>query len=143
MLQSDLRCFFDVDCLQQLADSLYLLSVNASDIVLTNSITTNRYQPISPWLEIVSNLMVEEWNNQTSYDDYFNECQPSVCTATYISHGNIVYIVTTTIGLIGGLTKVYKFSVPILVKVVMSFIIPFLRKKCSTRNNVGTVQNVC
>ncbi|CAF3670536.1 unnamed protein product, partial [Adineta steineri] len=103
VLQSDLRCFFDSNCLQKLIDSLSLENITVSDIILNS--TASHYQEKGSLLEIVSNLMVEEWNNQTSYDSYFNICQPSVCTATYISRGNIVYIITTTIGLTGGLTK--------------------------------------
>ncbi|CAF1112041.1 unnamed protein product [Adineta steineri] len=133
VLQSDLRCFFDIDCLQQLIDSLSLVNISASDIILNS--TASHYQEKSSLLEIVSNLMVEEWNNQTFYDNYFNICQPSVCTATYISRGNIIYIITTTIGLIGGLTKVYKFIVPIFIKITVRVIIPFLRKKCGMNNN--------
>ncbi|CAF0807515.1 unnamed protein product [Adineta steineri] len=88
-----------------------------SDIILNS--TASHYQEKSSLLEIVSNLMVEKWNNQTFYDNYFNICQPSVCTATYVSQGNIVYIITTTIGLIGGLTKVYKFVVPIFIMIII------------------------
>ncbi|CAF4138063.1 unnamed protein product [Adineta steineri] len=133
VLQSDLRCFFDIDCLQQLINSLSLVNISASSIVL--NLTANHYQERSSLLEIVSNLMVEEWNNQTSYDNYFNICQPSVCTATYISRGNIIYIITTTIGLIGGLTKVYIFIAPIFLKIMLHVIIPFIRKKCGMNNN--------
>lgn len=132
-LQSNLRCFFDVDCIQELANSLFLLHINASDIVLTNLVTSH-YRPTSSLLEIVTNLMVEEWNNQTFYNDYFNQCQPSICTVTYINRGDIIYIITTLIGLIGGLVKVYKFSVPILVKITINGIVPFFRKICETKH---------
>ncbi|CAF0779850.1 unnamed protein product [Adineta steineri] len=121
VLQSDLRCFFDTDCLQQLLDSLSLENISVSDIILNS--TASHYQEKSSLLEIVSNLMVEEWNNQTFYDNYFNICQPSVCTATYISRGDIIYIITTTIGLIGGLTTVYKFVVPIFIKIIVHYTI--------------------
>ncbi|CAF1128257.1 unnamed protein product [Adineta steineri] len=134
VLQSDLRCFFDIDCLQQLINSLSLVDISVSNIIL--NLTASHYQEQSSLLEIVSNLMVEEWHNQTSYDNYFNICQPSVCTATYISHGNIIYIITTTIGLIGGLTKVYRFIVPIFMRTIGHVIIPFIRRKCGMNNNV-------
>ncbi|CAF1451720.1 unnamed protein product [Adineta steineri] len=133
VLRSDLRCFFDIDCLQPLIDSLSLVNISVSNIILNS--TASHYQEKSSLLEIVSNLMVEEWNNQTFYDNYFNICQPSVCTATYISRGNIVYIMTTTIGLIGGLTKVYRFIAPIFIKIMVHVIIPFIRKKCGMNNN--------
>lgn len=135
-LQSDLRCFYDDDCLQQLIDSLYLSHDNNTTI-LNYSSTTSRYKPDTSIQNIIENLMIEQWNNQTSYQFYFEQCQPQECSATYISQGNIIYIITTTIGLIGGLTKLYKFLVPILVKIVLRFIIPFLRRKLF-KNRVTT-----
>ncbi|CAF0778637.1 unnamed protein product [Didymodactylos carnosus] len=103
LLQSDLQCFFDFDCLQSLLNALSSAYSNVSAIVLPNS---THYAADTPMQVIVQNLMVEEWNNDTSYDSYFNICRPDHCTAMYVSRGNVVYIITTTIGLIGGLTKV-------------------------------------
>jgi hypothetical protein len=124
LLQSDLRCFYDNLCLQQLISSLQLTTNTSS---LSNS--TSQYQVNSSLLQIISNLMIEQWNNQTFYQNYFDQCQPDECTATYVQRGNILYIITTMTGLIGGLTKAYMFTVPILVKIVSSLIIRFKRKK--------------
>jgi hypothetical protein len=121
-LQSDLRCFYDNPCLQQLMKSLNLSSNTTS---LSNS--TSVYQVTTPVLEIISNLMIEQWNNQTFYQDYFNQCQPDECSATYVNRGNVPYIFTTMTGLIGGLTKVYMFVVPLSVKIILPRIIRFKR----------------
>ena len=134
VLQSDLRCFFDVECLQALKGKLYL---NASSTALDHSAT--RYPPVTPLLDIVSNLMVEKWIKQTSYENYFNQCHPTSCTATYVGRGNIIQIITTTIGLIGGFTKLYKFVVPLAVTAVFRFFIPMIKRKMIGRNRVITV----
>ena len=123
-MQSDLRCFYDDLCLQQLINSLQLSSNTSS---LSNS--TSLYQVTTTLQEIISNLMVEQWNNQTFYQDYFNQCQPDACTVTYVQRGNVPYIITTMTGLIGGLTKVYMFVVPLLIKIIYPLIIRFKRKK--------------
>ena len=73
--------------------------------------------------------MIEQWNNQTFYQDYFNQCQPEECSVTYVNRGNVPYIITTMTGLIGGLTKVYMFAVPLLVKIIYPLIIRLKRKK--------------
>jgi SNF family Na+-dependent transporter len=73
--------------------------------------------------------MIEQWNNETFYQNYFNQCQPDECSATYVNRGNILYIITTMTGLIGGLTKVYLFAVPLLVKIFFLLIIRFKRRK--------------
>jgi hypothetical protein len=121
-LQSDLRCFYDDLCLQQLMNSLNLSNNTSS---LSNS--TSLYQVTTTLQEILSNLMIEEWNTQNSYQDYFNQCQPEECSATYVKRGNVPYIITTMTGLIGGLTKVYMFVIPLLVKIIWPLIIRFKR----------------
>jgi hypothetical protein len=130
LLQSDLRCFYDDLCLQQLMDSLQLSSNTTS---LSNS--TSIYQVTTILQEILSNLMIEQWNTQTSYEDYFNQCQPNECLATYVYRGNIPYIITTMTGLIGGLTKVYKFVVPVLKGLIFA-VINRLKRKTVVNNQV-------
>ena len=122
-MQSDLRCFYDDLCLQQFKNSLQISS-NTSSLSTSGSV----YQVTTTLLEIFSNLMIEQWNNKTVYENYFNQCQPKECTVVYVSRGNIVYIITTMTGLIGGLTKVYMFVVPLLVKLVFSLVERFKRK---------------
>ena len=144
-LQSDLRCFYDADCLQRLSNNLGLSNINISSIILMNSTLENsRFRPEAQLLDIVSNLMVESWNNQISYKNYFDKCRPSMCTANYIGRGSIIYSVTAIIGLIGGLTKAYKFAVPLIVKLTSQYVVPFIKRKYTVRRNHSvSAQNVC
>jgi hypothetical protein len=87
------------------------------------------YKATTALQEIISNLMIEQWNNQTTYQGYFNECQPDECSATYVRRGNVLHIITSMTGLIGGLTKVYKFAVPLMVTIVFSLTIRFKRNQ--------------
>ncbi|CAF0887032.1 unnamed protein product [Adineta steineri] len=138
VLQSDLQCFYNFSCLQELSDKL-MINISESDVLSLNS---SRYQMNTSMLEIISHLMVEEWNNRTSYSIYFNRCQPKSCTATYIGRGDIVYIVTTMITLIGGLTTLYKFLIPIIVSVFMKIIIPFITQKFNQNNVIPTIETI-
>jgi len=106
---------------------MYSLKLSKNPSSLSNSASI--YQVTTTLLDIMSNLMIEQWNNQTFYQDYFNQCQPDECSATYVPRGNVPYIITTMTGLIGGLTKVYLFAVPLLVKIIFPFIIRFKRNK--------------
>jgi beta-lactamase regulating signal transducer with metallopeptidase domain len=82
---------------------------------------SSRFLPNSTLKAIVDELMVEQWNQSIMYDRYYNECQPIKCAYTYQTKNSIVYIVTTLLGLLGGLITVLKLIVP---RVVM-----FVRKK--------------
>jgi uncharacterized membrane protein len=131
VLKSDLRCFFDVECLKELKSKLH---VNVSSAALQTN--TTRFPPMTPLFDIVTDLMVEKWINQTSYENYFSQCQPTTCTATYVDRGDIIQIITIIIGLIGGFTKAYKFCVPLMVMAVFRFVIPMIRRKLLESNRV-------
>ncbi|CAF1687753.1 unnamed protein product, partial [Adineta ricciae] len=70
--------------------------------------------------ELLNELMVEKWNLSSSYKNYYNECQPSECSYSAIAKNSAIYIVTTVIGLIGGLITALKIGVPRLVSFVIS-----------------------
>jgi hypothetical protein len=66
--------------------------------------------------ELLNNLMIEQWNVSSNFERYYNECQPKHCTYSFIGRNNFIYIVTTLIGIAGGLSTVLKFIAPQLVK---------------------------
>ncbi|CAF1102361.1 unnamed protein product [Didymodactylos carnosus] len=75
--------------------------------------------------------MVEEWNSNASFSSYYKQCAPQECTYTYSGHNNVVYIVTTIIGLVGGLTKVLQVIIPPTVE--------FVRKKKRPKQEVAAL----
>ncbi len=89
------------------------MNITALDISLLSHFLEN-----STIEDLLDELMIEEWNRSIMYENYFNECEPTECTYTHQTKNSIIYIVTTIIGLIGGLTKALKLIVPRLVKVI-------------------------
>ncbi|CAF4071575.1 unnamed protein product, partial [Adineta steineri] len=116
LLQSNLQCFYDQTCINQLQSYLgssTSINVTALDISLSSQFSEN-----STIADILDQLMVEEWINSSIYENYYSECQPSSCSYTVTTKNSAVYIITTLIGLVGGLITVLKLMVPMLVKVV-------------------------
>ncbi|CAF0901103.1 unnamed protein product [Adineta steineri] len=68
--------------------------------------------------DILDQLMVEEWINSSMYENYYSECKPSYCSYTVRTKNSAIYIITTLIGLVGGLITVLKLMVPYLVMLV-------------------------
>ncbi|CAF1364363.1 unnamed protein product [Adineta steineri] len=136
LLQSDLQCFYDDLCLQKLIDSL---NISTDTSPLSNS--TSKYKVTTNLLEILSNLMIEQWNNESSYENYFNECQPNECSITYVNRGNIIYIITTMTGLIGGLTKFYLFITPLVVALIL-FVISQFKQKNLVNNRIAALDTM-
>jgi hypothetical protein len=114
LLKSSLECFYDETCIAELQSYLgssTLLNVTALDVSLSIQFFEN-----STIEDLLNQLMVEEWNSSSMYDNYYNECQPSKCSYTLTTKNNVIYIATTLIGLIGGLITILKLMIPRLVK---------------------------
>ncbi|CAF1188791.1 unnamed protein product [Adineta ricciae] len=127
LLQSNLQCFFNQSCIDQL--QVYLDISSTMNITQLNRSLLKNFQMNSIVEELVNNLMVEQWNSSISFDNYYSECQPAQCIYTDKMRNSATYIVTTIIGLIGGLVMALKLIVP---RVVMFF--------GKTRNNVERME---
>jgi hypothetical protein len=123
LLQSTLECFYNQTCIHELRS--YLPSNSLITLTALNSSLPSQYFINSTIEELLDHLMVEQWNSSQLYDNYYNECQPAQCTYTHQEKNDIIYIVTTLIGLLGGLITVLKLVVPRLIK--------FIRKKFGLR----------
>ena len=113
LLQSTLECFFDQQCFDE-------VTVLLSSTVLWNGTVLDdqmksRFSPTTPVGEMLQVLMVEEWDWSSAYGDYFNECRPVQCSYTVRTRNDVIIIVTTVVGLIGGLVTALKLIVPCIV----------------------------
>jgi hypothetical protein len=116
LIQSTLECFYNQTCINELQS--YLLSSSTMNVTALDSSLPTQYFINSTIEDLVDHLMVEQWNSSQIYDGYYNACQPAECTYTHETKNDIIYIVTTLIGLLGGLITVLKLVVPRLVKLV-------------------------
>ena len=117
LLQSHLGCFFDQACLETFHSRL--LSDHTMNTTALDQADLTKFAPNTTVGAILDELMVETWNWSAVYGKYFGACQPKECTYTMTGRNDAIYIVTTVIGLIGGLVTVLKFVVPRLVVLLM------------------------
>ena len=98
---STFECLYDQKCL----NTLTALIPFSTPIIALNSSDSIRY-PSSTTLigSIIDNLFIETWYNASNYSSYFYECAPAKCQYSYVERNDIVYILTTLLGLYGGLT---------------------------------------
>lgn len=106
--QSTLRCFYDQICLDELQRLLQV-----SDFVpLLDSTVPTRYPPNTTTLgTMMDELFVESWNITSNYTVYFEICAPSECYYSYTRKNNLIVILTTLLGLCGGLAVALKLLV--------------------------------
>ncbi|UJR34541.1 hypothetical protein I4U23_027318 [Adineta vaga] len=116
LLQSDLRCFYDQMCINQLQSYLNLTS--PMNLTALDKSLLIRFKDNSTINELLNDLMVEKWISPKMFEDYYNKCNPAECVYTIKTKNSIIYIITTIIGLIGGLTTALKLIVPRVVQLI-------------------------
>ncbi|CAF1255681.1 unnamed protein product [Didymodactylos carnosus] len=115
LLLSDLRCLYDETCL----DDFQMQLRNVSDnITVLKSSTASKFSPNTTVGNLVRNLMAENWKKNISFKLYYEQCAPSYCVYTYRQKFDVLYIVTTIIALIGGLTKGLQIIIPRVVNLL-------------------------
>jgi len=113
---STLESYFDQSCLNKiyhLIVSISLYPFNATAMIYNSSNT--QYEITTKIQEIIEQLMIEKWNEQILFNSYYEQCNPVVCIYTYNKQGDLAYVFTTIIGLIGGLTTVLMIIIPPIV----------------------------
>lgn len=107
-LQSTLECLYNKTCLDMITSH-----VTSSHAINWMPLTSMRSQySVNTTIQIMlDQLMVEKWNWSINYNSYYAQCQPYECMYTYESKNDAIYIVTTVLGLVGGLTTALSFSI--------------------------------
>ncbi|CAF1039070.1 unnamed protein product [Adineta ricciae] len=82
---------------------------------------------------LTNDLFVQSWTNESSYQLYFNQCQPWICEYLIESHLEMVYIITTILGLIGGLNTILHLLLPIIFSSVFNIRNYFTHQSQSSR----------
>ena len=119
LLQSTLECLYDAACL----DTITLSISNSTAIfnALDMSLSTH-FAPNTTLNEIVEGLFIESWVTNISFDNYYTECQLSACTYTINYRQSITFIITTIMGLCGGLTAALRLLTPIIANILRKLI---------------------
>ena len=94
LLQTTLQCFYDQNC----------IDANHTFIKLNiSTLETSQFRLNSTIQSILNNLMIEEYKTNLSYEKYFDQCLPSLCTYSYIKNHNAIQAAISLISLYGGL----------------------------------------
>ena len=129
VLKSSLACWFDHDCFASFHEYMTFFNTNLrSNISSLNDSISTRFSSNDTMESIMSELMVEFYNISVSFRNYYHTCQPLSCTYPLEIRSSLIYMVTTIIGLLGGLSVVLRLITPLILKLIF-------RRQCQ-RNNV-------
>jgi len=131
VLQSDLSCLYNSSCLSEL--NTYLNdSLNPFDATALNV----SYSSLPTVSNLVDKLMVDEWLFNSSYEFYFSQCNSSTCTYTYAKQFDVLFIITTVMGSIGGIVTILMLVILPLVAFTRRFAGPRCRSSV-TQTEIG------
>ena len=133
MLASTLECFYNRSCID-------LLISNSSTFSLLNASIISQYPPNSTLETIVNELMIEKWSTSVTPISYYTNCDPSVCTYSITTNNGFLVMMTTIIGLIGGLNSMFRLITPYLIEIVMYFINRWSKKRTQPINRTLLVE---
>ncbi|CAF3833487.1 unnamed protein product [Rotaria sp. Silwood1] len=122
---STLECMFSMNCVNRILSYLnYYTELDGSlpsnftpsttlpfIIHPLNQSIPSRFLPTAPIGTLIDELFIEDWQNISLYENYFAACQPTMCQYKYIQRNNILLVVTSLLGLYGGLTVSLRFLV--------------------------------
>ena len=114
LLQSSLICLYELQCVE------FIHKLPSIEFACLDPLKSSRFFPNLTVQRIVDELMLETWNEKTTYEKYYNACQPIECTYVLQTKHDLVYIFTTLFGIAGGLMIILEFLVPKLVELKSS-----------------------
>ena len=131
LLDSTLECYYNQTCIQLIYNSfstvnLYGVQWNTStpqpqSLNVSQSLI-GRFPMNSTIRDCLQELLVETWNPTTDFNSYYEQCQPTGCSYTLNIRKDLLVVVTTLVGLLGGLSAALNVLAPIAVRIIYDFI---------------------
>lgn len=124
-LANSFQCFFDQTCIDKylslynydLPDRLPLPEATLAIRPLDSS-APSRYALNDTIDAMFNQLMIEVWEIEGNFDNYYETCAPAMCTYTYAQRLDILHVVTTIVGLLGGLSIILRLLCPVTARFV-------------------------
>ena len=112
ILRSSLRCFYLRPCIQVMIAYISIgerPNINPQPLEVARNIL---YTINSTVDEMLDRMMVETWAVTISSRAHFDACRPESCTYSFVARHDLIYIITILLGIVGGLSKILRWTVP-------------------------------
>ncbi|CAF0883031.1 unnamed protein product [Adineta ricciae] len=101
---SNCTCATSSNCIEQLTENTY------TGCFPFDGLRLSTYENLS-MNYLTQKLFVETWQNESNYTTYFETCRPLECQYTLPDRSNFLYILTTVLGLYGGLRYILRLII--------------------------------
>lgn len=112
-LASTLECYYNQSCIS------LLHSVLPMNIKPLSSMLNKHFAENATVETLLSEIMIDEMTNDIQFDLYYSECNPNYCSYSYAHRFDILFIVTTIIGIFGGLSFLLRQIAPLIASIIL------------------------
>ncbi|CAF4129948.1 unnamed protein product, partial [Adineta steineri] len=109
LLNSSLTCFFDSICLSNILTYFPTINITGDDIL---NINQTHFEPNTTIENLAKNLFIEDWSKETLFSAYYAKCAPALCTYTFTERNSFLKVLTTLLGVYGGITVALRMCIP-------------------------------
>ena len=108
----------------------------------------SRFPPNSSISTIIQELMIEQWNFSSSYQNFYETCAPTYCSYSIkVRKESFIQVVIILISMIGGVVVSLRLLTPYLVKFTLQFSLTSKSKKEPPKQrepgNYSRVHSIC
>lgn len=137
VLQSSFKLLFNQNEIDEMFQALS--QTNASDGFYRslNKTRLQRFSTNATGNELVSRLFVDSWTSAIFHEKYFKFCQPVECHYSFVSRNGLIIIVTSVLGIIGGLNTILRLLAPGIIYILFQIKNKF-KKSTETENPIPT-----
>ncbi|CAF4869060.1 unnamed protein product [Rotaria sp. Silwood1] len=115
LMKSTLECFYNLSCMIEF-DKYFNIPLGSSfNFSNLNENLSSSNEIVG---SIINRLMIDSWTSNISFSSYYNKCSPVSCTYEYISRNDLFFIITTILGIFGGLS----LGLNLLILIILRFI---------------------
>ncbi|CAF1085874.1 unnamed protein product [Adineta steineri] len=143
LLLSSLECYYLHSCLSILNNLLnaifrdYEVDFEWSPMnpLIYNS-SSSRFPPNTSLSLIINQMLIEQWNPLSSFEQYYESCAPIYCSYTYTTRAiTFIGMVIKLVSTIGGLILILRLITPQLVKLIYKIFTPNTRRQDQENNS--------
>ncbi|CAF0751968.1 unnamed protein product [Adineta steineri] len=115
---SSLECFYNLSCMLEVDHY-----INSSESFNFSALNPDLNPSNETMENIVNRLMVDTWSSNVSFPLYYNQCAPLSCTVQYEDRDNLFLIITSIVGIFGGLSLGSKLLITIILQSIDKILI--------------------
>lgn len=108
-LEINLKCYYNATCLNLLVDPSHTQTVPILEMKLNE--TRFGRSGESNFLALINHLFVERFIKMVSFENFLQQCAPQFCTYTLTHKAGFLEIISTILGLFGGMRAALRIFV--------------------------------